>query len=266
MQQLVATIVDRRSFGGLSYLVLQSPELARAARAGHYLLLRCAPLGARDPLLLRALFVAGADPQAGLVRLLFAPDERGLAWLAAQLPGMAVELSGPLGIPFSLERGTRHLLLIGAGPALPSLLMLAHEALRREIAVVLLLAAEQDELLPPPFLLPAEVEYQRLDELQLANSQLPIVGQQARSTTHNLQSALAWADQLAAAVPLDQLPPLVEAVRRAKLRWERGFAQVALGGPMPCVTGACLSCLVETRAGLRLRCKDGPVFDLRELR
>ncbi|MGB9632969.1 MAG: hypothetical protein ACPL8I_06560 [Chloroflexaceae bacterium] len=35
---------------------------------------------------------------------------------------------------------------------------------------------------------------------------------------------------------------------------------------MPCGVGACQGCLVETRDGARLGCKDGPVFDLRDLR
>ncbi|NJM07388.1 hypothetical protein HC891_16190 [Candidatus Gracilibacteria bacterium] len=55
-------------------------------------------------------------------------------------------------------------------------------------------------------------------------------------------------------------------VRAGRLRWQRGFAEVLLAGQLPCGTGACLACLVETRDGLRTRCKDGPVFDLRALR
>jgi dihydroorotate dehydrogenase electron transfer subunit len=55
-------------------------------------------------------------------------------------------------------------------------------------------------------------------------------------------------------------------VRAGKLRWERGFAQAIVAGPMPCGLGTCLACPLETRDGPRLRCKDGPVFDLRELR
>jgi dihydroorotate dehydrogenase electron transfer subunit len=55
-------------------------------------------------------------------------------------------------------------------------------------------------------------------------------------------------------------------VRAGTLRWERGFAQVALPGAMPCGVGTCQGCLVETRDGARLACRDGPVFDLRDLR
>jgi dihydroorotate dehydrogenase electron transfer subunit len=34
---------------------------------------------------------------------------------------------------------------------------------------------------------------------------------------------------------------------------------------MCCGTGICYSCAVETRKGVRLVCKDGPCFDLRDV-
>lgn len=266
MQVIRAIVADRRDFGELTYMALQASELARSARAGGYLLVRCAPPGAADPLLPRPLFFAGADGTAGLLRLLFAPDERGLAWLANQQPGATLELIGPLGTPFTLDRQTRHLLLVGTGPTLPALLMLAHEAVHREVAVVLLAAAEQPARLPPPFLLPPAIEYQRIDESQIRDCRQPIADQDPQSAIASLQTAIQWADQLAAAAPVPLLAPLADAVRQTRLRWSRGFAQVALAGPLPCASGACLSCLVETRDGLRLGCKDGPVFDLRDVR
>jgi dihydroorotate dehydrogenase electron transfer subunit len=75
-----------------------------------------------------------------------------------------------------------------------------------------------------------------------------------------------WADQICAGLPEEQLRPLADAVRAGRMRWQPGFAQVALAGAMPCGVGSCLACLVETRDGWRTRCKDGPVFDLRALR
>jgi dihydroorotate dehydrogenase electron transfer subunit len=251
MQQVTATVADRRSFGPLTYLTLHVPEIARGVRPGQYLLVRCTTPGNADPFLGRALFVAASDPQAGFVRLLFVADEPGLLWLSTQGQGNEVSLVGPLGKPFQLEKSTRHLLLIGAGATLPALLMLAQEAAQREVAVVLHAGATEPSLLPPPFLLPATVEYQSFD---------------TTGEERSYMQSLPWADQVAAALALEDIGPLVEAVRRAKIRWERGYGQVALSGPLPCVSGTCLGCLIDTREGMRLRCKDGPVFDLRDLR
>jgi dihydroorotate dehydrogenase electron transfer subunit len=243
------TIRDQRVFGDLHWLVLHEPTVAASARPGHYLLLRCAPPGSADPLLRRTFFIARADRSEGTVTLLFTPDEPGLHWLAALRNGSPLDSFGPLGTPFSLEATTRNLLLAGMGPGLAALIFAAYEADAHGAAVVLHAAAPNPELLPPPFLLPADVEYQEL-----------------QSPISNLQSPVAWADQLFTALPQPLLPPLIEQVRATKLRWQQGFAQNLLAGPMPCGTGVCQACLVETRDSLRTRCKDGPIFDLRALR
>jgi dihydroorotate dehydrogenase electron transfer subunit len=41
--------------------------------------------------------------------------------------------------------------------------------------------------------------------------------------------------------------------------------QVSLERLMGCGIGACLSCVVSTRQGLKRACVDGPVFDAREV-
>lgn len=258
-------IVERRELGALALLRLHLPELARAARPGQAVLVRCAPPGSDDPLLRRALYLAGADPAAATVDLLVVPEERGLAWLAAQPPGARLDLYGPVGAGFALDGRTRNLLLAGAGPALPALLFLARAALARHAAVVLLAAAPAAALLPPPYLLPADVEYQTSAEGEEALAGL--IGSGARAPIPALAGSLvAWADQVCLALTAPLVAPASEAVRAGRLRWERGFALAALAGPMPCGFGACQGCRLETRDGSRMRCKDGPVFDLRDLR
>jgi dihydroorotate dehydrogenase electron transfer subunit len=42
--------------------------------------------------------------------------------------------------------------------------------------------------------------------------------------------------------------------------------QVSLEERMGCAMGVCLSCVLHTRGGLKRVCRDGPVFDLADLR
>ncbi len=247
-------VVERRELDGAVWLTLLAPELARAVQPGQLALIRCAPPTSADPLLRRPLFCAGAAAQAGTVTLFVVPAEPGLSWLTLQPLGARLDVYGPVGAPFMLADRTRNLLLAGSGAALPALLFLAQRAVAQQCAVVLVAAAVTP--LPPPYLLPPEVEYQS------------VAAEDALYPTLRAGSPalLAWADQLCTAVPEGALSGLIDVVRSVRLRWERGFAQVALDGPAPCGTGICLACSVETRSGLRLRCKDGPVFDLREFR
>ena len=265
-QQRQLEIADQRAATPrLRWLTLHAPELVRSVRAGQYLLVRCAEEGSYDPLLRRALFVAAAEPALGQVGLLYEPNERGLAWLARGHPADVLDVIGPLGRPFSVDERTRTLLLIGAGAGLPALLLLAREAVAKGRAVTLLAGAAEVAALPPPFLLPGEVEYQSFAGLQIADFRLQTDPANQKSAIDNLQSAISWADQVCVALPSDQLPALRDAIRAAKFRWERGFASVLLEGPLVCGVGACGVCAVELRRGTRMLCSDGPVFDLRDL-
>lgn len=268
------TIREQRTFGSLCWMHLHAPELAGSVRAGHYLLVRCTATASADPLLRRPLFVAKSDPATGSVTLLFQPHERGLVWLAQQQPGMTLDLIGPFGTPFQLAPASGNLLLAGAGPDLGALLLLANEATKRNLAVMLFIAAPRADLLVPPFLLPPDVEYQT--SIGAADTLLPLLAgtsapaasatpKQPQPAAFALTTPLTWADQLCVALPDPLLTPLANAIRHVRLRWERGFAQALLDGPLPCGTGACRACLVTTRSGIRTRCKDGPVFDLREV-
>jgi dihydroorotate dehydrogenase electron transfer subunit len=273
-QQRYLEIADQRAATPrLCWMTLHAPDLARSVRAGQYLLVRCAEDGSYDPLLRRALFVAAAEPALGQLGLLYEPNERGLAWLARGRSGDPLDVIGPLGRPFAVDDRTRTLLLLGAGSGLPALLLLAREAAAKGRSVTLLAGAADVATLPPPFLLPDEVEYQSFAGLQIADFRLQIDPAAAKSAIYNpstplragLHSAIGWADQVCAALPGDQLPALRDAIRAVKFRWERGFASVLLEGPIVCGVGACGVCAIEMRKGVRMLCSDGPVFDLRDV-
>jgi dihydroorotate dehydrogenase electron transfer subunit len=265
-QQRHLEIADQRAATPrLCWLTLRAPELTRSVRPGQYLLVRCAEEGSYDPLLRRALFVAAAEPALGQIGLLYEPSERGLAWLSRGRSGDTLDVVGPLGQPFAVGEHTRNLLLIGQGAGLAALLLLARAAAAKGCAVTLLAGAADPTALPPPFLLPGEVEYQSFAGLQIADFRLQIEESQGQSTIYNLQSAIRWADQVCAALPTGQIPALRDAIRAAKFRWERGFASALLEGPIVCGVGACGVCAVEMRKGTRMLCSDGPVFDLRDV-
>jgi dihydroorotate dehydrogenase electron transfer subunit len=261
-KQRTVTISDNReATPRLRWLTLAAPDLAREVRAGHSLLVRCDEPDGEAHLLRRALFVAASEPALGQVGLLFDPDEPGLAWLARRHPGDQLDVIGPLGRPIVPAPTTGSLLLVGAGRGLPALLLLAREATARSAAVTLLAGAIHRDALPPPFLLPSAIEYQSVVGMPVANVRLSGAGAQATT----LEGAIRWADQLFVALPADALEPLRERVRSARMRWDRGFAQVVADVPLACGSGACGVCAVTLRKGVRLACVDGPAFDLRDM-
>ena len=73
---------------------------------------------------------------------------------------------------------------------------------------------------------------------------------------------LEWCDQAFACGPNAMFQALAEAMRRRRVRRP---VQVLLEEGMACGTAICYGCAVETKRGIRLVCRDGPQFDLRDL-
>ncbi|HPH96031.1 MAG TPA: hypothetical protein PKW33_04990 [Anaerolineaceae bacterium] len=189
---------------------------------------RCLLGAAREgppPVLPHLLFPGGLLPEG----LVLAPGLP-LSWQ----PGIELALRGPFGSGFHLPPKARHVLLAAPQHSPRRLLPLIPLALAQRSEVTLVchpdfLAALSHPLPPLVEAIPPEA----------------------------LPEALDWADYLAADCPAG-LPHLLT-------EW-RGSGQALISVPMPCGNLAdCGACAVNTRGGWKLACKDGPVFDLRDL-
>ncbi len=182
-------------------------------------------------------------------------DDAGYAWLAQRQTGEVLNLTGPYGNSFPLPSLVRRLLLL-ADPARLSLLVpLIDAALDRGGQVSLLLLAEHSGLVAVEAMrasLPLSVELHTLEAAAWPGG--------------GLAANLRWADQLCVALTPQHLPPVAEAIRQARLRFESGFAFALIEADLACGYGACLACVVPLANGSLTRaCVHGPVFDLLEL-
>ncbi|MCX6065529.1 MAG: hypothetical protein NT121_07220 [Chloroflexi bacterium] len=150
-------------------------------------------------------------------------------------PGTELTLRGPLGHGFSLPESARFVALAAFGSTSARLLALLEPALAQKAAIVLLTDY-------PPAGLPSAVEISRL-------SALP-------ETAH-------WADYFAIDLPHFSM----ETVLKSNAQHLNSVnAQVFIETPVPCGGMAdCGVCAVRSRKGYQLACKDGPVFDVKQL-
>jgi dihydroorotate dehydrogenase electron transfer subunit len=82
----------------------------------------------------------------------------------------------------------------------------------------------------------------------------------------DLSEALEWADFLAIDAPADGLGELRERLALPGNHTPLPPGQVLIHASMPCAgLGDCGVCAVKTRRGWKLACKEGPVFDLKEV-
>ncbi len=80
--------------------------------------------------------------------------------------------------------------------------------------------------------------------------------------TDLLSDHLPWADEVFACGPNAMFGAMSDVLRGARTRKP---VQALLEERMGCGTGVCYGCAVFTRRGVRLVCKDGPCFELREV-
>jgi dihydroorotate dehydrogenase electron transfer subunit len=149
---------------------------------------------------------------------------------------------------------SQNLLLVGGGIGVAALVALADEAVASGRAVTVLHGARTAQKLFPASLLPTEVEVLFATEDGSAGHRGYV--------TDLVPGLLHWADQIFACGPAPMFSALAEVLRAQR---SRKPAQALLEERMGCGTGICYGCAVQTRRGMRLVCKDGPQFELREV-
>ena len=279
MRLVAAELVQSRQILPGQWLQsFHAPELASGARAGQFVHVRT---GDYFGLVLRRPFsINTADPSTGILTLHLRVVGRGTEWLARVREGERLDMLGPLGRPFEVDPGSRHLLLIAGGLGMAGLRMLADEAVRDGRRVTVLFGALSAGYVYPSSLLPDEIEYVVATDDGSLGHHGPV--------TELLADYEAWADQAFACGPYPMLARLAQlaAGRRARLGVARlgrkrgggrsdqlgstaarrkAFLQVSMEQTMGCAVGACLGCAVMGIDGPVRVCREGPVFAAEEI-
>jgi dihydroorotate dehydrogenase electron transfer subunit len=252
---------------------MESPVLAQESTPGQFVMVACKESGLllRRPMSIyrtgrQALHLGGANcgihSAAGsnsvpptAVSLLYEVRGRGTRWLAERQPGDVLDVVGPLGNGFQWDpQGTRHLLVVAGGIGLGGVLALVDSALEQGSRVRLLYgAATASKLVPLGFFHPGLELFHATDDGSSGHKGF---------VTQLIQRHIFWAGEVFACGPV----PMFAAMARL---WKNNQwttpAQALMEARMGCGLGACYGCSVETVAGYRRVCTNGPKYDLQEL-
>ncbi len=153
-------------------------------------------------------------------------------------PGHGIRLRGPLGRGFALPALSRRVALVAYDDTPTRLRGLIRPSLKQKAAVVLVCAAVSDDI-------PNEVEMQ---------------------PSSALSEVCEWADYIAVDVARENLPELRQRLGKLNQRPAMGEVQVLIRTPVPCGGAAeCGVCAVTLKSNWMMACKDGPVFDWRDI-
>lgn len=261
----------------------------RAAEPGQFLQLLCAdrpgsPSGAppgammlRRPFSIADMYEDGdGTPRAVVISRAIGPGTR---WLDRLRPGDAINLTGPLGRPFTLPAPDERVALVGGGVGIPPLIFLARRL--RETGhshATLIFGALTADLFPIPQSAPP-----RADGVAVACLELPGATEMpAAVTTDDGSAGMAGRVTDALAIWSRAQPaggrlrvyacgpePMLQAIAR-QTRAAGIDCQLCIERMMGCGLGCCLSCVTRVRAGgdgapdawrWALACIEGPVFD-----
>ena len=214
---------------------------APLGRAGQFYLLRVP--GALDPLLGRPISIFESDAESGETTFVYQMVGRGTAQFAALLPEQVIDAQGPYGNGFPLEPGRA--VVIGGGIGTAPLHQLVKE----------LRLSDSDRQIDV-YLGFREEAYCVADFERYASSVSVNLGGIVTRDVDFSQNAVYYA--------CGPAPMLRAAAQLAQEQNARLY--VSLEKHMACGVGACLGCTCQTESGAKRICKDGPVFDYREVR
>lgn len=245
-----AIIVSQQCIGTDIYdMVLSFPKGAKEARPGQFIAMYCED---GTKLLPRPISICGIDAEAGTLRVVYRIAGEGTRLFSQMKAGDSLEVMGPLGNGFTMK--DKKAIIVGGGIGIPPMLELAKQ-LDCEKTVVL---GYRDEL----FL---KEEFEACANVAVATED----GSAGTKGTviDAIEAAQVSGEIIYTCGPMPMLKALAEYADAHGME-----AQISLEERMACGIGACLGCICKTKEkdhhtnvnNTRI-CKDGPVFDAKEV-
>ena len=245
-----AVVVSQTSIAdGIYDMTLACPECASLAEPGQFLNLYCSN---ETRLLPRPISICTIDREQGTIRIVYRLAGGGTREFSALKAGDSIELLGPLGHGFTVREEPA--VLIGGGIGIPPMLELARSIPGPKICVL----GYRDE----PFLLE---EFERVCPVVTA-SETGRTGVKG-TVLDAIREQGVEGKVIYACGPMPMLKAVAEYAKKRGLE-----AQISLEERMACGIGACLGCICQTKeknhhtnVNNSRVCKDGPVFDAKEV-
>lgn len=235
-------------------MTLDSPRIASAIEPGQFVHMKIP--GMDDHILRRPFSVYARDAKAGSIDILYQVVGYGSDHMTTLAAGAQPELIGPVGRGWQVGEGIKRALLVAGGVGAAPLFMLAERLVEAGVDTEVVIGAQTKDAL---------VTRERYEAL---------LGREPRCATDDGSYGFSGFCTLVAQDLLREggWDQVYVCGPEPVMRITAGFAadagvpcQVSMERRMACGVGACLSCVVDTVAGKRRACVDGPVFDASEV-
>lgn len=236
---------------GIFDITVKCPEIAAEAQAGQF-----AQIAAEGFFLRRPISICDIDKEAGTIRFVFEVRGKGTEKIAELNKGDMIDIIAPLGKGFKVLSADKKALCIGGGIGVPPMVGIAKEYGERA-AVISGFRTSAVAILQEDFKTAGCETILCTDD-----GTAGIHGFVTVALEEYLQSKKP--DIIYACGPMPMLKGIVDIAEKYRIE-----TQVSLEQRMACGVGACLGCVCRTvKDGREIYshvCKDGPVFDSKEV-
>jgi dihydroorotate dehydrogenase electron transfer subunit len=264
MKDIKAKILSNKKVSHAYYkMSLDAPYIARTAKPGQFVQIKCND--SFEPLLRRPFSIHRVD---GNIEILYEMVGRGTEILSNKREGDKIDVLGPLGNGFTLPRATNderrttncepRAIIIAGGIGAAPLVYLAEELTKKKIKTIVLIGAKTKNLIL------CEKDFKKATPEVYVSTDDGTYGSQGfvSKLFHKILKTTESKFETIVYVcgPHGMLKCIADICQERKFE-----CQVSLEEKMACGIGVCLGCAVKTKSGAKLACKDGPVFDAKEL-
>lgn len=227
---------------------IKEKKIAENAKPGQFLEIKTGSV----PLLRKPISIFAIDKLAGTISILYQVKGQGTKNLSLFEGGQSIDLMGPLGTGFTVEKFNKKCLLIGGGIGIAPLydLGLKLKESGNDVEVILGFSSKETAY---------AIEYfKELGSVKIAT----IDGSLGIKGTVNALLENYQFEDVSKAYACGPEPML----RYLKTIEDKVDLELSLEAYMGCGLGACLSCVCKTNDGEYKRvCKEGPVFKAKEV-
>jgi len=254
MFQVKADVLSKEEvIPGVFNLTIISPEISRNARPGQFVQVLCG--GPNDNFILRRPFSIHKVVPGRAFDILFQVKGKGTEALSKVKVHDTLDVIGPLGNSFKYSEEIKSALLIGGGIGVAPLIFLAEELYDLRVKIFSMVGSKDRAGLL------RYIDFKRMSKKTYAATEDESFGHHGtvvdllNRTIHQIRPQVIYA-----CGPENMLKKISETADEFGVD-----CQVSVETKMACGFGVCLGCTCQTRKGNKLTCKDGPVFNAKDL-
>ena len=238
-------------------LTFSSDYISSHAEPGQFVEIRVT--NDTDPLLRRPFSIHRINKDKKTIEILYRVIGKGTQIISKLQIGSFIDVMGPLGNGFKIDKTKDIAVFVGGGAGTAPLFAAAEEAKTSGIKAVYAIigATRRDALL-------CEADFKALGIETITTTDDGSYGRKGVASDILLSLLTSHLSSPISVIFACGPRPMLKAVSgiAAQLKIE---AQLSLEEWMACGIGACKGCAVKTRSGYKMVCKDGPVFDSKEI-